>query len=292
MIVITAPTSNIGHQVLANILDADEPIRVVARDPSKLSAEIRERVDVVQGSHGDLDVVTEAFAGADSVFWLLPPNPRAESLEAAYLDFTQPACEAIKTQSVARVVGITALGRGVSEHAGHVTASLAMDDLIASTGVNYRALALPSFMDNMLRQVGAIKNQSMFFSPIAADLRLPTIATRDIAAAAADLLLDDSWTGQQSVPLLGPEDLSNNDMARIIGEVLGKPITFQQVPGDAYKAQFIGFGMSEPIAQGMLDMMRAKNEGLDLAEARTAASTTSTGFRTWCEDVLKPAVLA
>ncbi|MBP2326895.1 hypothetical protein JOF56_007280 [Kibdelosporangium banguiense] len=44
---------------------------------------------------------------------------------------------------VVHVVGVSALGRGtpVGDRAGLVTASLAMDDLIASTGVAYRALA-------------------------------------------------------------------------------------------------------------------------------------------------------
>ena len=45
------------------------------------------------------------------------------------------------------------------------------------------------------------------------------------------------------------------------------------------------------MAQGMVDMMAAKNEGLDNAEPRTAQSTTPTSFREWCDDVLKPAVL-
>ena len=67
MIVVTAPTSNIGQQVLANILDTGEPIRVIARDPSRLPAHTRECVEVVQGSHSDLDVVSQAFTGADAV---------------------------------------------------------------------------------------------------------------------------------------------------------------------------------------------------------------------------------
>jgi hypothetical protein len=40
------------------------------------------------------------------------------------------------------------------------------------------------------------------------------------------------------------------------------------------------------------DMMEAKNNGLDNAEPRTPESTTPTSFRQWCEEVLKPAVLA
>ena len=289
MIVVTTPTGTIGQQVLEHVLDSGEPIRVIARDPSRLPSHTRERVEVVQGSHGDIDVVNQAFAGADSVFWLVPPDFHAESVEAAYVDFTRPACDALRSQGVRRVVGVSALGRGVARNAGLVSASLAMDDLIASTGVSYRALTMPSFMDNLLNQIESIKSQGIFFSPISGDRKLPTCATRDIATVAAKLLLDPSWSGQGSVPVLGPEDLSFNDMAQIMSEVLGKPVRFQQIPGEAFKARLTGFGMSEAMAQGMLDMMVAKNEGLDNAEPRTPQSTTSTSFRQWCEEVLKPA---
>jgi uncharacterized protein YbjT (DUF2867 family) len=291
MIVLTAPTGLIGHQVLNAILDKGEPIRVIARDPSRLPADILKRVEVVRGSHGDAAVVNRAFAGADAVFWLVPPDPQASSVIAAYVDFSRPACEAFRRQNVKRVVGISALGRGVDKNAGHTTASLAMDDLIAGTGVAYRALTMPSFMDNLLHQVGAIKAQGMFFSPVSGDLKAPTCATRDTAAVAAKLLLDHSWSGNASVPVMGPEDLSFNDMAKIMSEVLGKPISFQQIPGQAFKSQMTKFGMSDAMAQAMLDMQVAKNEGLDNAEPRTAQSTTPTSFRQWCREVLKPAVL-
>jgi uncharacterized protein YbjT (DUF2867 family) len=135
-----------------------------------------------------------------------------------------------------------------------------MDDLIAGTGVSYRALTCPSFMDNTLRQAAAIRNQGMFFSPIAADRRLPAVATRDIAAVAARLLLDDSWSGHDAVPLLGPEDLSFADMAQIMSDVLDKPVRFQQIPGEAFRATLLERGMSDAMAQATLDMMVAKNQ--------------------------------
>jgi uncharacterized protein YbjT (DUF2867 family) len=292
MIVVTTPTGAIGKQVLEHLLASGEPIRVIARDPSRLPSQARGRVEVVQGSHGDSDVVKQAFTGADSVFWLVPPDPRAESAEAAYVDFSRPASDAFTSQGVARVVGVSALGRGYPGNAGHVSASLAMDDLIASTGVSYRALTMPSFMDNVLRQLEPITSQGAFSAPISGDRKLPTCATRDIAAVAATLLLDHSWSGQDSVPLLGPEDLSHNDMAQIMSDVLGRPVHFQRTPDEAFKARLTGFGMSDAMAQSTLDMMVAKDNGLDNAEPRTPQSSTPTSFRQWCKEVLEPAVLA
>jgi uncharacterized protein YbjT (DUF2867 family) len=291
MIVVTAPTSQIGRQVVDSLLTAGADVRVVARDPARLSPNVRERAEVVPGSHGDLDVVMTAFAGADAVFWLAPADPRAPSVEASFVDFSRPACKAFEQQRVSRVVGVSALGRGtaVAADAGYVTASLAMDDLIAGTGVNYRALANPSFMDNVLRQVASIRDQGVFTSPLSGDLRFPTCATRDIAAVATRLLLDTSWRGAGEVPVLGPEDLSFNDMARIMSEVLERPIRFQRVPGEAaFKDRMMRFGTTEAMAQGLLDMMTAKQAGLDNGVARTPENTTPTTFRQWCEDTLKP----
>jgi uncharacterized protein YbjT (DUF2867 family) len=120
---------------------------------------------------------------------------------------------------------------------------------------------------------------------------MPTVATSDIAAVAAELLLDHSWSGQDTVAVLGPQNLSYDDMAQIMSEVLAKPVRFQQIPGEAFKARLTGFGMSDAMAQGMLDMAMAKNDGLDDVEPRTPRSNTPTTFRQWCEEVLEPAVL-
>ncbi|MEU6175562.1 NAD(P)H-binding protein [Streptantibioticus parmotrematis] len=291
MIVITAPTGNIGSGVVEQVLGADEPVRVIVRDPSRLPGPVRDRVEVVRGSHGDADVVNEAFEGADAVFWLVPSDPRAPSVQAAYAGFARPGIEAFARHGVRHVVGISALGRGtaVAGRAGHVTATLAMDDLIASSGVHYRALTNPSFMENTLHSVHSIRTPGTFTSPIAADRKLPVVATRDIAAVAAGLLLDRGWSGVEEVPVLGPQDLSADDMARIISEVLATPVTYRQMPGEALKDSLTGHGMSEPMAQAMVDMMLAKDAGLDSAVTRTPRSSTPTTFRQWCQEVLKPA---
>ncbi|MCH4550080.1 MULTISPECIES: NAD(P)H-binding protein [Rhizobium] len=292
MIVVTAPTGDIGHQVVENLLEHAASVRLIVRDPSKLPAAIRDTVEVVQGSHADDGIVKRAFEDAEAVFWLAPADSKAQSVNAAYVDFSRSAAAALKAKGVKRVVGITALGRTtpLAGAAGYVTGSLAMDDLIASTGIDFRALTMPSFMDNLLMQAASIKNQGVFFSPISGDLKLPSCATRDIAAVASRLLLDASWSGQEEVAVLGPENISFNDMAAIISDVLDNPVRYQRISFEAYKARFLQFGFSEAMAQGMTDMADAKNQGLDLGIERTPENTTPTSFRQWCEDVLRPAL--
>lgn len=278
--------------MLKDLLDGEEPLRVIVRDASHLPDDVRDRVEIVEGSHGDAATVDEAFEGADSVFWLAPTDDQSPSVYEAYVGFSIPAADAIVRHGVKRVVTISALGCGQQRYAGYASASNAMEDLIASTGVHFRALTMPSFMDNLIWQVAPMKGKGMFFSPISGDRKLPACSTHDIAATASALLADQTWTGQESVAVLVPEDLSFNVMAGIMSEALGTPIRFQQISGAQYREGFVDRGVSGAMAQGMLDMAVAKDEGLDNVLLRTPENTTPTSFRDWCDDVLKPAFLA
>ncbi|MGH3499555.1 MAG: hypothetical protein ACRDQA_01440, partial [Nocardioidaceae bacterium] len=96
--------------------------------------------------------------------------------------------------------------------------------------------------------------------------------------------------GQDSVNLLGPEDLSLNDQAAILTDVLGTPVRYERGDRAAYKQALLGYGISEAVAQGLTDMATAKEHGLDTFVTRTRENTTATTFRQWATDVLKPAI--
>ena len=293
MIVITTPTGEIGRQVLDRVLDGGQAVRVIARDPSRLPARVRARAEVVQGSHGDAAAVTKALAGADRLFWLVPPPPFSHpgSAEHYYLDFTRPACEAIRDLG-AGVVGVTTLGHGYQGNAGVLSAALAMDKLIEGTGAAYRAVALPFFMENLLRQAQAIKEQGTFSMANTAGRPLPTVAACDVAAAAAALLLDASWSGQARVPVVSPDNLTPGDMAEVISGTLGRTVRYRQVPAADRQAALLRRGASQAMAQDMADMTEAQNNGIYDAEPRDPDSAAPTSFRQWCHDTLKPAVQA
>lgn len=290
MIVVTTPTGDIGSQVLSALVETDQDIRVIARHPSKLPPQVHQRVEIIEGSHGDRATVDRAFVGADAVFWLTVGDPSAPNADAAYVDFSRPACDAIRSRGVKRVVGISALGRGWPKEAGHVTATHRMDDMIAATGAHYRALACGSLMENIRRQAAVIRDTGVFYWPSKPDFRTPVVASRDIAAAAVRFLLDPTWQGAEIVPMMGPEDLSFCDMARIMSDVLGKPVRFEEMRMEDMKSMLLDRGTTEGMAQAMIDMLTAINQGMNHLAPRPPSSGEQTTFRQWCELVLMPAV--
>ena len=105
----------------------------------------------------------QALKGADTLFWL-SPNDTSKTLDQSFLEFTRPVADAVRTSGVQRVVSITSMGRNTcwQDRSGLVTASIAMDDMLVATGVAYRGLAIPSFMENIARQAGTMKEKSVF----------------------------------------------------------------------------------------------------------------------------------
>ncbi|MFQ6554233.1 NAD(P)H-binding protein [Aestuariibius insulae] len=290
MILLTTPTGDIGARVLDRLLNTGAPVRVIVRDPSRLPPDVRSRVDLVRGSHSDAATIGAALDGVDRVFWLPPGDPTAADAHAAYVTFSKPFAEALPASDVTHVVGISAVGRGWAKPAGLASASVVMDDLIAATGVAYGALACASLMDNLMRQIEVIRDGA-FYAPTPGDLPLPHVAKADVAAVAARLLLSPDWTGFEDIPLHGPQEVSFDEIASILSDILGHPVAFREMSMDAFSAMLRSIGTSEGMIRDYTLMMTEKNEGMDTPHPGTSRDDTPTSFRTWAERELRPAIL-
>jgi uncharacterized protein YbjT (DUF2867 family) len=275
MIVVTTPTGNVGSQLLAELLNAKtEPLRVIVRDPSRLQATVRDQVQVIVGIHDDPAVLDHALDGARGLFWLVPPSMRASSAEEYYLSFTRPAVEEIRRHQVGHVVGISSAGWNWPHPAGLLSAAHAMD--------------AEFYMENLLRPLAQMTSEGVLSLPLNPDRPLALIATQDIAAIAAGLLLDRTWDGTDHIPVFSPDHLTPNAMAATISDVLGSQVTFEQADLEQVTASTIKRGVPEGMAHDFAAMYQAQQDGI-YDEDWSHATPTPTSFRTWCETVLAPA---
>lgn len=290
MIVVTTPTGQIGQHVVRGLLDAGGDVRVVVRDPARLAADVANHVDIVQGNHIDPSVTMQAFEGVEAVFYVVPPNASTDDVHGLYRSFAEAAAPALTEHGVRRVVAVSTLGRGYEGDAGHLSAALDAEPILQATGVDYRSLAMPFFMDNLLAQANALREQGTFSMPNTADRELLVVATRDIGRAAVELLTDPTWTGQGVVPVLSPDHLTPNQMADLLADLLGKKISYQQISTEDYAATLAQYGLSPAWVQSLADMATAQNDGIYDVQQRDPEAVGPTTFRAWAERVLVPAV--
>ncbi|MDQ0615086.1 uncharacterized protein YbjT (DUF2867 family) [Microbacterium sp. W4I4] len=291
MIVVTTPTGRIGRQLITRLLEQEAAVRVIVRDAAQLDTDIRARVEVVEGSHADAAVLDLALPGADALFWLVPPNPAAPSAEQHYLDFARAGAAAIRRHGVAHVVAVTSAGHDWTTSAGVLSAAFAMDAELRTSGAGYRAVSLPFYMENLLGQADAIGLTGTLSLSCAVDQPLAMIATQDIASHAAGLLADLSWSGQQDDPVFSPDRLTPEEIAAVIGEELGRSVAYERVALNDFAAMLRARGASEQAVTDTVEMFAAQDAGI-YDEDWATATMAPTDFRTWCREVLVPAVRA
>ena len=289
MIVVTTPTGQIGGELVRQLLDQDKEVRVIVRDASRLDDTVHERVETVVGSHDDPAVLDKALPGAEALFWLVPPSPQAPSAEEHYLSFARSGAAAVARHEVGHVVGVSSAGHGWPTPAGVLSAAFAMDAELGRSGAAYRALSMPFYMENLLRQLDAIRGQGVFSLTCAGDLPLASIATRDVASTAAGLLTDPSWSGQENLPVFGPDRLTPDGMAEVISQELGRPVTYRRMSMDDQASLLRSRGAGDQAVKDLTEAFAAQDHGIYDADW-AIARPTSTDFRTWCREVLRPAV--
>ncbi|WP_103354229.1 NAD(P)H-binding protein [Amycolatopsis sp. CA-128772] len=288
MIVVTTPAGQVGRRLVRLLLAGGRKVKVVVRDAARLDDDVREQVEVVEGTHDDPATLDAALPGADALFWLVPPNPAAPSAEQHYLNFARAGREAVRRHDVGHVVAVSSAGHGWAKPAGVLSAAFAMDAELERAGAAYRAVSPPFYLENLLGQLPGIRERGAFSLTCAGDQPLATIATRDIAATAAGLLTDLSWTGQAAVPVFGPDRLTPDGMAAVIGEQLGRPVRYHRISLAEFAAMRRSQGAGERMVADAVEMFAAQDEGVYDADW-AKATITATDFRTWCREVFAPA---
>jgi hypothetical protein len=119
---------------------------------------------------------------------------------------------------------------------------------------------------------------------------VPTIATSDIAGAAAELLRKLEFSGKQARELLGQRDLTYSEVAPIIGKAIARPnLAYRQLPAQQLKPAFVQMGMSSNMADLLLEMSEALNSGYMVAlEPRSERNTTRTSIETFVAEEFVP----
>jgi uncharacterized protein YbjT (DUF2867 family) len=292
MYVIVGASGNTGSIVANTLLVKGARVRVVGRDKERLAPFANRGAEVFAGNVQDGESLKKAFAGAQAVYAMVPPNLASTDYRSYQDQVIDAIATGLEAGRVSHAVTLSSVGADKQAKTGPVAGLHYMEARFATIpGLNVLHLRAGYFMENTLPQIGIIQNFGTMAGPVRADLRLPMIATRDIGAAAAEALLKLAFSGHQARELLGQRDLSYLEATQIIGAAIGKPaLSYLQLPAEQVTQAMAQMGISKNVATLICEMSEALNSGhMRALEARSAANTTPTAFETFVKDVLVPA---
>jgi uncharacterized protein YbjT (DUF2867 family) len=290
-ILVTTPTGHIGTRAVGKLLAAKADLTLFVRNPDKLAADVRSRVKVVTGDLDDADALARAAKGVDEVFFVVPPNLTAADWRGWQRQLGRNFVHAVQANGIKRVVLLSSFG-AQKEKLGPISGLGEIERMLQPAVPDFLSVRAGSFMENLLASVPTIRDQGVIYNALPADRKLPMVATVDIGDVVAAKLLDRSWRGHRIVGVHGPADVTMGEAATIIGDVLGRPVTFTQVPIEALKDGLRRAGMSNSVIDGYVDMVTGLSAGAVSEEPRTEETTTPTTLAEFARTVIRPAVLA
>jgi uncharacterized protein YbjT (DUF2867 family) len=291
MYVVTGATGNTGRVIANRLLDAGKKVRVISRSAEHLKTLVARGAEPFTADLSDKAALTRAFTGAEAVYAMIPPSATSQDYRAEQRRVSEAIAGALEAAGVKHAVALSSIGADKEAGTGPVAGLHEFENrLNRIAGLNVIHLRAGYFMENTLGQAQAIRAMGKMAGPLNGDLKLPLIATQDIGAAAAEWLLDLSFTGKQARELLGQRDLSYNEAASIIGMSIEKQdLQYVQLPPDQIKPIFIQLGMSANIADLILEMSDGLNSGhMRALEPRTSKNTTPTSFEDFVQKHFLP----
>jgi uncharacterized protein YbjT (DUF2867 family) len=279
LVVVTGATGHVGGEIARRLLARKERVRAVGRDAGRLKALADLGAEIAVGSVEDAAFLGRAFEGAGAAFVMIPPNVAAPDVRQFQRRVVDALGSALAASKVGHVVSLSSVGAGVPAGTGPIAGVHDLEQkLNGLAGTAVLHLRAGFFMENTLSSIGLIKSQGINGSAIRADVPMPMIATRDIAAAAVEPLATLSFEGNSTRELQGPRDYTMAEATAILGRAVGKPdLAYVQFPYDATKLALVGVGLSESMADLYVEMSRAFNEGrVKALEPRSARTTTPT----------------
>jgi uncharacterized protein YbjT (DUF2867 family) len=281
MITVTGATGKVGSKVADILLSRKQQVRVIGRDAGRLARFTARGGEAAIGDLEDPQFVVKAYGDAEAVFTMIPPNFQTEDLRAYQKVIAENTTEAFRKTGVRFVVNLSSLGAQLSEGTGPIAGLHDMEErLNGLAGVNVLHLRPAYFMENLLMNIGLIRASGIMGSAIRGDLKMPMIATKDIASAAADHLAKRDFSGKTVQDLLGERDISMGEIAHIFGPKIGQPdLTYVQFSYEETEKALVARGLSEDVARLFVEMSKAMNDGVTSEGLRrTPENTTPTSI--------------
>ena len=219
---ITGATGATGGAAAEQLLEQGRRVRAFVHRSDERAEKLRERgADIVVGDLLDFDSVRAALKNVDRAYFVYPIRP---GLVQATAQFAQAAREA-GIEAIVNMSQVSARSDAKSHSArDHWLAEQVLD----WSGLNVTHIR-PTYFAEWLLYLAPMIRQGAMYAPFTTGRHAP-IAAEDQGRVIAGILQNPQPHRGKVYPLYGPIELTHEEIAQIVGRVLGRRIEYHSMP--------------------------------------------------------------
>lgn len=236
LVLVTGATGQQGGAVTQSLLKSGHTVRGLTRNADSPAAKrlATQGVEIVIGDFTDPESLAHAAAGVDAIFAMTTPFEQGVEAETAQgLVLTDVA----KQAGVGHLVYSSVASADKQTGVPHFDSKYAVEKAIVASGVPYTIIAPVFFMDNLLQPwMSGTLNEGKLSMAMPGMRPLQQISVANIGAFAVAVIdRHDSVFGKRFD--IAGDELTNDNLAAIFADVLGRPVNYEGFPPDAMRAQ-------------------------------------------------------
>ena len=268
-ILVTGATGTVGRHVVSSLVAAGEQVRALVRDPGR--AALPAGVDVVRGDLSAPETLESALRDVESVYLMWPGlavEPRVVKTIAAH---------------ARRVVYLSADVADLAEGERATIFHQEIERQIRGSGLGWTFVRAIDFATNTLAWADQIR-QGVVRWPYGRAAR-SLIHERDIADVAVQALTSAGHDGAKYV-VTGPEAITHADQVRIIGEVIGRAVRWEELPPETARERLTAAWGNAAFVEARLKAWESFVHSPERVTdtVRQVLGRPARNFRSWAEE--------
>jgi uncharacterized protein YbjT (DUF2867 family) len=264
-LLVTGATGTIGSGVVRELRARGGRPLALVRDPQRARERLGDGIDLAVGDLADPVAVRAAMSGADAVFLACGNVADQVTCERIVIDAAADA-------GVPRLVKLSARGADRDASNAYWRAHAEIEDHLAGSGTPAVVLRPSFLMSNLFAAAEHVRLRDCVMAP-AGGAPIAMIDPADVAAVAV-VALTDTTVGPGVLTLTGPEALTYAEVTRHLGDLVGRPLTYVDVPPEAMVAGLVQAGFPIATATEVVAVFGALRAGAQESTTDTVARLT------------------
>jgi uncharacterized protein YbjT (DUF2867 family) len=230
-VLVTGSTGNTGTALIDELARRGISYRAMIRSAEDADRLERPPESVAVADFDDEDAVAAALTGITRAYLVTPSSERAEAQQIRFAELAAAA-------GVEHLVVLSQLGAAMDSPVRFLRYHAAVEQRVLELGLPYTFLRPNLYFQGLFAFAPGIASGSPFGAPIG-NTQVSAIDVRDIGAVAAAALSESGHTGR-TYTLTGPRPITHAEMAQALSAVLGREVTFVDIPSEAFAQTLAG----------------------------------------------------